>query len=166
MHFMNFPRKQGFQNQGFEIDNLHDSYEQFSRYKSKPKSIHIETQNVSLNRLDLDGVTRTETNDDYDDQEELRKSNDSGRNKNSKASRNRQDEKYGSKELVDDVDDEDLIVSNGKSSGKPKNKARSSSNKKTSKSLQRNSPDESDREANELNEENCECFIFSFMKIL
>lgn len=109
----------GFQNQGFEIDNLHDSYEQFSRYKSKPaKSIHIETQSVSLNKYEIGGVTNTETNDDYD--ESLLNDN----KKNKQPRRHQRGE-----EIVDDVDDADLVIN------RPKPKP-NENNKRTQKSRQ------------------------------
>jgi hypothetical protein len=63
-----FQFKGGFQNQGFEIENFHDSHEHFSRYNAVPqgKSIHVESQSISINKFDLGGVTNTETND-YDE---------------------------------------------------------------------------------------------------
>lgn len=57
----------GFQNQGFELDNFHDSHEQFSRYSASPhgRSIHVETQSVKVSKYDVSGVTNTESSDDY-----------------------------------------------------------------------------------------------------
>ncbi len=137
----------GFQNQGFEIDNLHDSYEQFSRYKSKPKSIHIETQNVSINKFDIDGVTKSETNDDYDEEEFTNNNNYLSKSKNNSRQNNQPyyDEYNINNKLnkeVDDVDDSDLIINNNT---KSKIKARSGENKKkynTNENFDDNNPNE------------------------
>ncbi len=156
---------------------MHDSYEQFSRYKSKPKSIHIETQNVSINKFDLDGVTKSETNDDYDEDDY---------NYNSKISLSKQNSRYKEEKLysnnnrlnkeVDDIDDSDLIINNGNLKSKSKLKSNDINRRanyknedfdddenskpnqsiKNSKSTrkQRNSPESNSQENNSSDEEN------------
>ncbi|CAF0705106.1 unnamed protein product [Brachionus calyciflorus] len=53
----------GFQNHGFESDTR-DSVDKFSRYSKAPRSINIESQSISIPKYELAGVTKTETNDD------------------------------------------------------------------------------------------------------
>lgn len=140
---------------------MHDSYEQFSRYKSKPKSIHIETQNVSINRLELDGVTKSETNDDYeeDDYNHNSKSNSAKQNSRHNNKKDYDYEEYSksnkSNRDVDDVDDSDLIISNNsKTNSKSRNNQNINNKKASKKNENYDNDDDNDDENPRLNEKN------------
>ncbi|RNA15279.1 Tubby [Brachionus plicatilis] len=51
----------GIQNHGFESD-VKDS-DRFSRYSRTPRSINIEAQSINIEKFEIDGVTKTETDD-------------------------------------------------------------------------------------------------------
>lgn len=51
----------GIQNHGFESD-IRDS-EKFSRYSRPPQSINIEAQSIKIERYEINGVTKTESDD-------------------------------------------------------------------------------------------------------
>lgn len=59
--YQKFCEIKGIQNHGFESDTK-DS-DRFSRYSRTPRSINIETQSINIEKYDIDGVTKTETDD-------------------------------------------------------------------------------------------------------
>jgi len=111
----------GFQNLGFEGD-FRRSSDSFSRHTAmnvnKASSrIPVEPQIVTTARYNIDGVTRSETNDDQDEEEA--KNSSTTRSKADRGGKNESNNKLNTKsrtnksqEFNEPDEDEDLIINN------------------------------------------------------